>query len=59
MKKILNNSKFGNTLGAVGVLGGIFYAMKKNKGTGATALYALGFGIAGLFIGNAITKFYE
>jgi hypothetical protein len=55
----MNNSKFGNTLGAVGVLGGIFYAMKKNKGTGATALYALGFGIAGLFIGNAITKFYE
>jgi len=55
----MKNSKFGNVLGTAGVLGGIFFAMKNNKKLGATAIYALGFGIAGILIGNSITKFYE
>jgi hypothetical protein len=55
----MKNSKFGNTLGAVGALGGIFYAMKGNKNIGATALYTIGFAFAGILLGNSITKFYE
>jgi hypothetical protein len=55
----MKNSKFGNTLGTFGALGGIFYAMKGNKNLGVTALYAVGFGFAGLLLGNSITKFYE
>lgn len=52
-------SKFGGVLGTAGVLGGIFFAMKQNKKLGTTAIYALAFGIGGLLIGNAVTKFYE
>lgn len=55
----MQNTKLANTLGSVGVLSGIVYAMKKNKGFGATALYVIGFGIAGIFIGNSVSKFYE
>jgi len=55
----MQNSKLANTLGSVGVLSGIIYSMKKNKGFGATALYVIGFGIAGIFIGNSVSKFYE
>lgn len=55
----MNNSKLGNVAGTIGLIGGIMFAMKKNKGMGATALYALGFGAAGLLLGNAISKFYE
>lgn len=55
----MQNSKLANTLGSVGVLSGIVYAMKKNKGFGSTALYVIGFGVAGIFIGNSISKFYE
>lgn len=52
-------SKLGGVLGTVGVLSGIFVAMKQNKKLGATALYAIAFGVGGLLIGNSITKFYE
>jgi len=55
----MQNSKLANTLGSLGVLGGIVYSMKKNKNFGATALYVIGFGIAGIFIGNSVSKFYE
>jgi xanthosine utilization system XapX-like protein len=55
----MNNSKLANTLGSVGVLGGIVYSMKKNKGFGATAFYVIAFGVAGILIGNSVTKFYE
>ena len=53
------NSKIANLLGSVGVLGGIVYGMKKNKGFGVTALFVIGFGVAGIFIGNSVSKFYE
>lgn len=55
----MKNSKFGNTLGSIGLLGGIFYAMRKHKSLGVTALYALAFGVGGVIIGNSITNFYE
>ena len=53
------NSKIGNMFGTVGLLGGIFYAMKKDKNLGTTALFALGFGLGGMLLGNAFSKFYE
>jgi len=56
---MINTTKFGSILGTVGVATGVFYAMKKSKGLGETTLYAVGFGILGLIIGNSITKFYE
>lgn len=56
---MIDQSKFGNLLGTIGVFGGIFYAMSKKEKLGMTAAYAIGFGIGGYLIGNAITKFYE
>lgn len=53
------NSKIGNLLGSVGVVGGIVFAMKKDKKLGVTALYAVGFGLVGLLIGNSINNFYK
>jgi xanthosine utilization system XapX-like protein len=53
----MKNSKFGNTLGSIGLLGGIFYAMGKQKSLGQTAIYALLFGVGGIIIGNSITIF--
>jgi hypothetical protein len=55
----MKNSKFGNTLGSIGLLGGIFYAMGKHKSLGQTAIYGLLFGVGGIIIGNSITNFYE
>ena len=55
----MEKSKFGNLVGSAGLLFGIFYAMKKNKNLGVTSLYALGFGLVGMVVGNQISKFYE
>lgn len=55
----MQTSKLANTLGSLGVLGGIVYSMRKNKNFGATALYIIGFGVAGILIGNSVSKFYE
>lgn len=52
----MEQTKLGNALGTVGLLGGIFYAMKKNKGLGMTALFGIGLGLAGMFIGTHIQK---
>ena len=52
----LKTSNLGTTLGTAGVLGGIFYAMKEKKSFGVLALYAIGFGIGGMFIGNTLSK---
>ena len=52
-------TKFGNTLGSVGLVGGMLYAMKNNKDTKGIVIYGLLFGIGGLLIGNSLTKFYE
>lgn len=54
----MNQSKLGGLLGTGGLVYGIAYSMKRNKSFGVTALYAIGFGIVGMMIGNQITKFY-
>lgn len=55
----METSKFGNVSASAGLIFGIFYAMKKNKNLGVTTLYALGFGLVGMVVGNQISKFYE
>lgn len=55
----MEKTKIGNLLGTIGVASGVFYAMKKGKGLGATTLFAVGFGLIGLMLGNSISKFYE
>ena len=55
----MENSKIGNLLGSIGVATGDLYAMKKGKGLGATTLFAVGFGVIGIMLGNSISKFYE
>jgi hypothetical protein len=55
----MQTSKLGNIFGAIGIIGGIFYGMKKKDKIGTTAIYAIALGIAGVFIGNSVTKFYE
>jgi hypothetical protein len=56
---MLDKSKFGSLLGSIGAVSGLVYSMKKGKGVGQTFLFTLGFGIAGLILGNSINKFYE
>ena len=56
---MINKTKFGGLLGSAGVVYGIFYAMRRNKDFLNTAVYSVGFGLVGLFIGNAITKWSE
>lgn len=55
----MQTSKFANVTASAGLIIGIVYAMKKNKNLGVTSLYALGFGLVGLVVGNQISKFYE
>lgn len=51
-----NQNNLGNILGTVGLVGGIFYAMKGRKSLLVTTLFGLGFGIGGMFIGNNLNK---
>lgn len=55
----MNNTKFGSVLGSVGLIGGMFYAMKKRKDFKGLAMYGILFGIGGLLAGNALARFYE
>jgi hypothetical protein len=55
----MQNSKFGNALSTIGVVGGLFYGMKKNKSIGTLVVYGALFGVAGMLLGNSISKFYE
>ena len=52
-------TQFGKLLGSVGLVGGMFYAIKGNKKTQVIAMYGILFGLGGFLIGNAINKFYE
>lgn len=56
---MFEKSKTGTLFSTIGILSGLIYASKRNKKTSETLLYALGFGAAGYFLGNAINKFYE
>ncbi len=53
------STKLGSLVGTAGIIGGIFYATKNNKTLPQTAMIAVGLGIVGVLIGNAVTKFYE
>jgi xanthosine utilization system XapX-like protein len=44
------------TLVAAGVLGGLIYSMRAKKGLAFTAVAAVGLGIVGGLIGNAVVK---
>lgn len=52
----MDKSKYANAFATIGLIGGILLAMKQNKGIGVTAVYGLGLGLAGMFIGNQIQK---
>jgi len=52
-------SKTSTALATVGLVGGMFYAMKLNKCSVCIASYGALFGIGGFLLGNAISKFYE
>lgn len=55
----MERSKLGNALGSFGVLAGLLYGVKSQKGIGMTIFYTLGFGLAGIIVGNSVSKFYE
>ena len=55
----IEKSNLGNTLGTIGVLSGLAYSIKNKKSFGMSSFYVIAFGIGGLILGNAVTKFYE
>lgn len=55
----MNNSKTGSLFGTIGVVGGVIYGMRKDSGFAKTALFAALFGVSGLILGNALSKFYD
>lgn len=59
MTKVPANSKLGAVLGTTGAVGAAIYCFKKGHKIGKAALLVGIFGIGGLLIGNAVTKFYE
>lgn len=52
----MDSKKVAESIAAVSVVAGLLYAMKQKASIGKTALYMAAFGVAGLFIGNAVTK---
>jgi hypothetical protein len=52
----MDKSKYSNALGGVGIILGLYFAMKDKKGVVMTSIYALGFGAIGILIGNQISK---
>ena len=55
----MNKTKLAGILGTAGLITGLIYGVRRNKGFGETALLTTVFGVAGVLIGNQITKFYE
>jgi hypothetical protein len=45
--------------GTVGLIGGLAYSIKNQKGNKEMITYVAIFGIAGYLLGSAITKFYS
>ena len=48
---------YGEIVTTIGVIGGIYYGMKKKCDFKTTAIYAMALGIVGAFIGNAVNKY--
>jgi xanthosine utilization system XapX-like protein len=55
----MDKTKLGQILGTAGILTGLMYSVRKKKGIGPTVLWTGIFGVAGVLIGNSITKYYE
>lgn len=52
-------TQLGGLLGAGAAIGTTIYAVKTNKAIGKALLFVAIAGVAGVLLGNAITKFYE
>jgi F0F1-type ATP synthase assembly protein I len=55
----MNKNKIVNTTITIGLLSGLMYGIKQDKGIATTTLYGIGFGILGMIVGNSISKFYK
>jgi len=55
----MKNSQTGKLLGTIGIAYGIFNGIKKNQKVGEIAIYSVLLGVAGVIVGNSISKFYE
>lgn len=55
----MKSSQLGNLLGTVGVVYAVYRGIDKSQGFGKLAAYSVVFGLGGVLIGNAISKFYE
>ena len=56
---LTKSTQLGNVFFAVGLLAGGISAAKKGKPTLTIGLFALGYGVGGYILGNAITNFYN
>lgn len=56
---IKNHSSLGTILGGMGLLGGIMYGIKIDKGYGWIAAIGIVGAVTGIYVGNSLTKFYE
>ena len=54
-----NVSQLGGAFAAVGAGAAAIYAVRQKSSIGRGAFLVVLFGVAGLVIGNAVTKFYE
>jgi hypothetical protein len=59
MFKVANASQTSKLLGTIGIISGMGYAIKHDKGTKGILIYGALFGIGGFLLGNALSKFYE
>ena len=55
----MKDNKVTNAFITIGLLGGLMYGIKKDKGIAITTLYGVGFGIVGMLVGNTLSKFYK
>lgn len=56
---MFTQTKLGNLLFTIGVVGGGIYAAKRNKPLLTIGLISLGMGFGGYLVGNSITNFYS
>jgi hypothetical protein len=52
----MKENKLTNAFITIGLLGGLMYGIKKDKGISITTLYGIGFGILGALVGNTLSK---
>lgn len=52
-------TQLGGLIGAIGATGTVIYVVKHKTPIVKSLLLVAAFGVAGMLVGNAITKFYE